>query len=69
MKFGCPESMREAAKILNEDAADCWGIRRKMNLRAAARHLRAAASRIEELENPRRRIGFRLRKSKPPSDS
>lgn len=42
--------LRGAAAQLREDAVDCWGIRRTMNLRAAARQLDAAADRIEELE-------------------
>lgn len=30
------QDLRNAADQLREDATDCWGIRRKLNLRAAA---------------------------------
>lgn len=45
-----PSSLRRAAAQLREDAVDEWGIRRKMNMRAAAVILEAAARRIEHLE-------------------
>ena len=45
MKPGTPESLRAMAEQLREDARDCWGIRRKMNLLSAAKHMEAAADR------------------------
>lgn len=40
--------LRMAAKQLEEDAQDVWGIRRQLNLRAAARHMHVAATRLED---------------------
>lgn len=48
MKLTSPESLRVVAKQLEEDAKDCWGIRRKMNLKSAILHLNAAADILDE---------------------
>lgn len=50
LPLGEPSSLRVMADQMREDAAHCWGIRRKMNLQAAARHLDYAATTIEELQ-------------------
>ncbi len=52
---GTPKMLRVAAHQLEEDAQDCWGIRRQLNLRAAAMHMRVAATRLEA-GTPIRRI-------------
>ena len=41
---------KEAAEILREDAEDCWGIRRKLNLRAAANIIDDLSARLARAE-------------------
>lgn len=42
------KKLRAAAEQLREDAADCWGIRRKLNLKAAANIMEQAAAEMEK---------------------
>ena len=53
MRSVTPEQLRAAAAQLREDAADGWGVRRKLNLRAAALLLERAARELE-LEQQRK---------------
>ncbi len=57
------EKLRAAAAQLEEDAQGCWGIRRKLNLRSAAKIMRDAATMLDSMarreEDPNPYISFR----------
>ncbi len=42
-----PKNLRKIARQLEEDAQDCWGIRRKLNLKSAAKTLYETANFLE----------------------
>lgn len=62
------EKLLEVAKQLEEDAVDCWGVRRKLNLRNAANVCRQASVEMDNLIKNERIKSARTSGTHRPSD-